>query len=63
MVYEDRMHEVYGGFIESEDSLSHEGDCLGLWDAEVYGNAKVYGNARSLAMRRSLGTQWSLGMQ
>lgn len=29
-----------GGWLESEDNLSFEGDC---W---VYGNAKVYGNAR-----------------
>jgi UDP-3-O-[3-hydroxymyristoyl] glucosamine N-acyltransferase len=34
-----------GGFIESEDNLSHEGDCWVSGDACVYGNAKVYGNA------------------
>lgn len=28
-----------GGFVQSENNLSHKGDC---W---VYGNAKVYGNA------------------
>lgn len=34
-----------GGYVESEDNLSHEGDC---WIEEgccVYGNARVEGNA------------------
>ena len=41
-----------GGFIESENNLSHNGDCW-VWgnarvcgDAEVCGNARVFGDAR-----------------
>ena len=34
-----------GGFIETEDNLSQEGDCWVYDDAKVYDNAKVYGNA------------------
>ena len=36
---------VLGGFIESEDNLSHEGDCWVTENAAVYGNAKVIENA------------------
>ena len=36
---------VSGGFIESEDNLSHEGDCWVTENAAVYGNAKVIENA------------------
>lgn len=34
-----------GGYIESEDNLSHDGMCWVYDEAEVYGNAKVYNNA------------------
>ena len=34
-----------GGFIESEDNLSHEGNAWVYDDACVYDNAWVYGNA------------------
>lgn len=41
-----------GGYVESEENLSHEGNCW-VYDnawvygyARVYGNAQVYGNAR-----------------
>lgn len=34
-----------GGFLESEHNLSHEGDCVVLESASVYGNARVYGDA------------------
>ena len=34
-----------GGFIESEDNLSHEGNAWVYDDACVYDNACVYGNA------------------
>lgn len=34
-----------GGWIESEDNLSHEGNCWVYDDAEVKKNAKVWGNA------------------
>ena len=35
-----------GGFVESEDNLSHEGDCWVFGEAQIYGNARVSGNAR-----------------
>lgn len=34
-----------GGYIESEDNLSHDGPCWVDSEAKVHGNAKVYGNA------------------
>lgn len=34
-----------GGFVESEDNLSHEEDCWIYNNAKVYDNASVYGNA------------------
>ena len=34
-----------GGFVESEDNLSQDGDCWVYDTAKVYGNAMVYGNA------------------
>lgn len=34
-----------GGFIESEDNLSHEGNCWIYDEAKVYNNAKVFNNA------------------
>lgn len=35
-----------GGYIESEQNLSQEGDAWVSGNAQVYGNAWVYGNAR-----------------
>jgi len=35
-----------GGWIESEDNLSHNGDCLIGDQAMVYGNARVWGKAQ-----------------
>jgi NDP-sugar pyrophosphorylase family protein len=35
-----------GGFLESENNLSHDGDCVVLDDAAVSGDALVYGNAK-----------------
>jgi len=35
-----------GGYIESEDNLSHEGYCWVFSSAQVYGNARVDDNAR-----------------
>lgn len=35
----------FGGFVEKESNLSHDGDCWIYGDAMVYGNADVYGNA------------------
>ena len=34
-----------GGYIESENNLSHYGNAWVFGDANVYGNAEVYGNA------------------
>ena len=34
-----------GGYIESEDNLSHDGMCWVYEEAKVFGNAKVYNNA------------------
>ena len=35
-----------GGWIESEDNLSHDGKCWVSGNARVYGNARITGNAR-----------------
>lgn len=35
-----------GGYIESEENLSHNGDCWIYSNARVYGNARVYDAAR-----------------
>lgn len=37
-----------GGFIESENNLSHEGDAWVWGDAQVYGDALITGHARIL---------------
>lgn len=34
-----------GGYIESENNLSHNGECWVYDDAKVFENAEVYGNA------------------
>ena len=34
-----------GGLVESEENLSHDGDCWVYDDAKVYGDAKVFDNA------------------
>ena len=34
-----------GGYIESEDNLSQEGECMVCGSAKVYGYAEVYGSA------------------
>ena len=47
--YGDRISIVrkgdLGGFIESEDNLSHDGGSWVMNNAWVYGNAQVFGNA------------------
>ena len=35
-----------GGFVESEENLSHDGDCWVYGTAKVCGNAEVYGDAK-----------------
>ena len=37
---------ILGGFIESEENLSQDGDCWVDDNAKVYGDAKVYGNTQ-----------------
>ena len=37
---------LIGGWIESEDNLSHKGSCFVYEEARVYNAAKVYGNAK-----------------
>ena len=44
-----------GGWIESEDNLSHEGDCWVYEDAWVWCGARVYGNARVSGAAEVLG--------
>ena len=75
--YGDRISIVrkgdLGGFIESEDNLSHDG---GSWvmnnawvygnaqvfgNAWVYGNARVYGNAQVFGNARVYGDAWVSG--
>ena len=34
-----------GGYVESEDNLSHKGNCWVYGNAWVFGNARVYGDA------------------
>jgi len=36
----------FGGYIEKEENLSHDGDCWVSGNAQVYGDAQVSGNAR-----------------
>ena len=35
-----------GGYIESEDNLSHEGSCWVADEARIYGQARIYGDAK-----------------
>ena len=37
-----------GGFVESENNLSHDGLCWVFGNAQVFGDARVFGNARVL---------------
>ena len=36
----------FGGLIESEENLSHKGNCWAYDDAKIYDDAKVYDNAK-----------------
>lgn len=38
---------LIGGWIESENNLSHNGSCFVYGEAQVYGEARVYGEAIS----------------
>ena len=35
-----------GGFVETEENLSHDGMCWVFGDAKVCGNTRVYGDAK-----------------
>lgn len=52
-------HEVkagdFGGYVESENNLSHDDDAWVFDNARVYGNAQVYGNARVFDNARVFG--------
>jgi UDP-3-O-[3-hydroxymyristoyl] glucosamine N-acyltransferase len=37
---------IVGGWIQSEDNLSHNGNCFIYDNAKVFGNAEVSGNAK-----------------
>lgn len=50
-----------GGYIESEDNLSHTGECWVCGDAWVYGDARVYGDACVYGSARVYGDAWVYG--
>ena len=41
-----------GGYVESEDNLSHRGDCWVYGDAKVFGSARVCGSAEVCGDKR-----------
>ena len=47
-----------GGWVESENNLSHDGNAWVYGDAQVYGNALVYGDARVYGGARVCGNAW-----
>ena len=56
-----------GGWVQSEDNLSHIGNCWVSGDATVYGDAKVYENAQVYGKAKVFGNAevygdaWVLG--
>ena len=50
-----------GGFVQSEDNLSHNGDCWVCDYAKVYGNAMVYGNAFVFGSAKVFGNAFVTG--
>ena len=50
-----------GGYIESEQNLSQEGDAWVYGNARVYGNAQVYGDAWVTGNARVYGDAWVSG--
>ena len=48
-----------GGWIESEDNLSHLGDSWVDVNARVYGNAKVCDDAKVCGYAKGCGDAWS----
>ena len=47
-----------GGWVESENNLSHDGDAWVYGDARVYDNARVYGDAQVYGDARVYGNAW-----
>ena len=43
--FSDVKKEDKGGFIESENNLSHNGNCWVYDDAEIFDNARILNNA------------------
>ena len=50
-----------GGYVESEDNLSHDGDCWVFGNAQVAGDAWVSGNARVSGDAWVFGNSWVSG--
>ena len=50
-----------GGLIQSEDNLSHEGDCWVYNDAVISGNAQISGKARVFGNAVISGNAWIYG--
>ncbi len=50
-----------GGYVQSEDNLSHDGNCWIYHNARVYGNAEVFGNSRVYDNAWVFGNAWIHG--
>lgn len=50
-----------GGYIQSEDNLSHDGNAWVYGNAQVYGRARVSGNARVYGSAQVYGDAWVCG--
>lgn len=56
------MHKGdFGGYVQSEENLSQEGNCWVSGDACVYGDARVYDNARVFGDACVYGNAWVYG--
>ena len=52
---------LLGGWLESENNLSHVGACFVYGNARVFGNARVSGNAQVYDNARVFGNAWVSG--
>ena len=52
---------LVGGYIQSENNLSHNGDCFVYDNAKVFGKAKVSGNAQVYGNALVSGNAWVNG--
>ena len=50
-----------GGWVESEENLSHDGDCWIFDNGEVYGNGRVSGNGKVSGNGRVYDNGWVFG--